>query len=1566
MFLYTGNVIKLPPERICHAVAWSFTAKYFLVIYSINEKFYISIYTDNRSLLQNKELNSSENLTITKWFNDDSIITGWDNGEIIVIYLFNNEILIYKLKEHNSIITSIFCFKDLLYSGDNNGNLVEWIKKDKYSFKKKIDLKKNILNILSLAAKFWIIRQNIFNLYIILKDSIVVIKEQLIVFSVPFNGIHKTSISLNSYLCLATDQEFVLYNVDHTISKLFHFSINQSPSIYSLIPVCLQTIVIVSGSNYIEFLDLQFFNKTYLHLPNDLIKKDDKIVSADHVKRGSLLTCGTIQGNVLLWQLAYAKADPSQVTWELIYRTTLQSIIKNIQSSKSVELNGNQLLIMMPRKVVMLEQTMIPTVFKGQVAISYSSYHPSSLFYQTLSKDKKFSDKDEFTHRLRHIKGFQYDGDSVLVIWDASQFYFYRFEIQAKTFQLLTSIAYPSKNLLAVKCVIYQNLMFVMFREISRNNTNHVFYLSTNYVDSIHMESQEEEKGLEWFTLGHGVQGFDLHFDTLSTYDSKNLIKCYKLKSKNKAPFSKILLDKILLCPDFQKTFSQFAESEWRLAEVKNNVDSRFFSLIFETIALRDVGATKYNTLIIWQVESDLIFPLDISNIFEQTGLIFNFDEKSLIKNLGTSYYVTGHHWDAKFPSLFGLIFCASNESMLPRQFFAKIITSSTASVNLMEMGSLSSNPWFDPVVRMEFPFVYCLKNSELIQDKEVYQTDDDIIEIKTFNTILDIHLTHSEILIDSKFDTDNEKKPNLITYNHPLIYDKLESVDWAYLFKGITCVVLEEWKLLYGWLYACKENSFYGHLAKFCLHYGYLKMAAMCLRKYMTLEGYRSFEFFTQNLINKLPPDSPNYDDMEPMKIAIYFAFLGYRDDAIDILKELIKSRNKGALYLYGLWAHSLPSNDSLNIIEKSTKDGVPLSDIIRPTIDDKIRETHFSSLTLGNFNYNLARTAKINLVYSSENESLIGDMRALMRHHVPEPDDVSTNSDYHISNFVRFVLTKCGHNVGAKEICSFLPTLLRQNNILTIDEGTSEKFNCVQNLMANVSIDENDCDENEYRVLKTNQNSLNEWVAQYLESQGLYDLALGYYEKIEDVLSIVKMFCKMGRLDKAVILAQKYENEAAFFYLGQKCEAKGDMLSAIKFFTFADAYSIAFKLCKAYNMEERLFELAQDFPLVHKLEIAKYFERKEGYGSKAETLYKSIGNREKALEMAVKTSNIDTLNQMMDAIDPNTDRKLVQSVIDIFVSHNQIEKSIRIYLKIGEESQAIQLCVDKLPNFVNQLTDLLMIRTTEGENLINRFRELERDTKSFTKLALCATKTGNHQTACKIYNSILGDKIEAMKCLIKSGDIPQILLFSRLAKRPQIYIMAANYLQTTDNWQTQPEIFKTIVENYTKAKAYVQLVTFFESYAQDKIDKNDYSQALTILLQALKFVPKVKEFDSNQEDNSTKETHESRLRREIELSRNFMRAQKCLMDNDPNLLKICQELLETFGANDRIKGDLRVAIKKQEIFKLMLLYHVKNEELDKAKSIFDEMKIFCNKNGIDMKLLLENDMIIKFEHLK
>lgn len=67
----------------------------------------------------------------------------------------------------------------------------------------------------------------------------------------------------------------------------------------------------------------------------------------------------------------------------------------------------------------------------------------------------------------------------------------------------------------------------------------------------------------------------------------------------------------------------------------------------------------------------------------------------------------------------------------------------------------------------------------------------------------------------------------------------------------------------------------------------------------------------------------------------------------------------------------------------------------------------------------------------------------------------------------------------------------------------------------------------------------------------------------------------------------------------------------------------------------------------------------------------------------------------------------------------------------------------------------------------------------------------------------------------------------FAQLARDPSLFILAGNYLRSTNAWQEDAAILKAIVTFYRKARKLDLMTAFFVECAQHQIDSaSDYDQ--------------------------------------------------------------------------------------------------------------------------------------------
>lgn len=175
----------------------------------------------------------------------------------------------------------------------------------------------------------------------------------------------------------------------------------------------------------------------------------------------------------------------------------------------------------------------------------------------------------------------------------------------------------------------------------------------------------------------------------------------------------------------------------------------------------------------------------------------------------------------------------------------------------------------------------------------------------------------------------------------------------------------------------------------------------------------------------------------------------------------------------------------------------------------------------------------------------------------------------------------------------------------------------------------------------------------------------------------------------------------------------------------------------------------------------------------------------------------------------------------------------------------QAVELCISQGLTITEELAEKLTV--TDSKDLSDETRK-----ELLQRIAECCMRQGNYHLATKKYTQA-GNKlkvgprdvrgsdfpsdvsltsssvclkhklkwlrvvsfVQAMSALLKSGDTEKIVFFANVSRQRELFIMAANYLQSLD-WRKNPEILKTIIAFYTKGRAAELLAGFYEVCAQ------------------------------------------------------------------------------------------------------------------------------------------------------
>ena len=456
-------------------------------------------------------------------------------------------------------------------------------------------------------------------------------------------------------------------------------------------------------------------------------------------------------------------------------------------------------------------------------------------------------------------------------------------------------------------------------------------------------------------------------------------------------------------------------------------------------------------------------------------------------------------------------------------------------------------------------------------------------------------------------------------------------------------------------------------------------------------------------------------------------------------------------------------------------------------------------------------------------------------------------------------------------------------------------------------------------------NGQSLSEWWAKYLESQGDLEKALMVYEQTHDILGQVRIHCFTGNFDLAKTIASNADNAAGFFYLGRQLEALDEVQDAIYCFKQAKRFSHAVRLAKRYSLETNSDELDSElvslaFQCSKQVvsEIAWYFESQEKY-QRAVQLYHKGGDMAKALQLCFRENLFNELQQIADDLIRSSlqnpgqeggprdggsaragrnkqEQELLANCGKFFMSNGQHINAAHLLIAAGEMHEALDICIKYNIPITEEMAEVMSPKgpkSSESKQLLY-------------KLAKCCKRQGNYHLACKKYTQA-GEKVKAMKALLQSGDVEKIIFYTGVSRNKEIYLMAANFLQNLD-WHNSPDIMMNIIASYTKAKANDSLSSFYEACAQIEIDEyKSYEKALQALWESHWYAQKSRGME--------KEMQLESLKKRMDVIERFIQARQMITSDDPEYaLNICQGLLD----DSSNFNDMEIGVRAGDIYSL------------------------------------------------
>ena len=352
-----------------------------------------------------------------------------------------------------------------------------------------------------------------------------------------------------------------------------------------------------------------------------------------------------------------------------------------------------------------------------------------------------------------------------------------------------------------------------------------------------------------------------------------------------------------------------------------------------------------------------------------------------------------------------------------------------------------------------------------------------------------------------------------------------------------------------------------------------------------------------------------------------------------------------------------------------------------------------------------------------------------------------------------------------------------------------------------------------------------------------------------------------------------------------------------AMRFYGLAECAEQALRVAQQHDLESELMSLALSSSKSEDLcTAARYYENRRGpeHAAKAVTLYRKAGDVGRAMELCFSARLFEPLRQIVhqitsdkDASAGRADPATLARCASFFMENEQFSMAVELLCISGQHGTAVDLCYDHKVVLSEEMAEKLTPDkdSVGGEQRLTQLR----------KIAKLCKEQGNFQVACKKYTQA-GDKLKAMKCLLKSGDTEKIAFFAGTARMPEIYVIAANYLQGLD-WSGDGNLRKQILGFYSKAKDFKKMGAFYQSMAEHEIDvQHDYEKATNFLGEALKVLQK------GQLELSPEHTE---IERHMQVIDRFLQVRNQLSGEEQ--VQACQGFLGTEGVNQYVRhGDI------------------------------------------------------------
>ena len=357
-----------------------------------------------------------------------------------------------------------------------------------------------------------------------------------------------------------------------------------------------------------------------------------------------------------------------------------------------------------------------------------------------------------------------------------------------------------------------------------------------------------------------------------------------------------------------------------------------------------------------------------------------------------------------------------------------------------------------------------------------------------------------------------------------------------------------------------------------------------------------------------------------------------------------------------------------------------------------------------------------------------------------------------------------------------------------------------------------------------KTQDKNIYSFIGKVYEKYDDFDESKNFFTKAGDHGALVRLCLQRNDVEAAEAICNTTGDPIACFSLGKHLEDSNEIPRSIAIYKKGKHFMQAIKIALAGGEDDEVYACASAAPFYIQSKIAPHFEKK-GFSEKAVILYTKGKNYKKALKLAMANNLTEYIQQITSLVDKEkADPDSMKNLGDMYVDQGNVDRAFSMYVGSGQIDKAIEILENNNITLSSDAVKKLIPPKgqTEAEN--------QRRDKIITIIAKRLKQQGKYLPAAKLYTEV-NLPIKALKAVILSGDTENVVKMANLARSAEGYVLAANFLQNSD-WQSNPELIKSITNFYTKAKKWDALSNFYVNCAMLEIDEyKNYDKALAAL---------------------------------------------------------------------------------------------------------------------------------------